>query len=104
MNRKYRNRGQPQKQTPAPEAKSKLSEMLDIPAAAMTGEPQMEISGNHEAVIDGCRGVLVYDETMIRLAANDMIITFVGRGLQIKVLTHNSAIIGGFITSIDFST
>jgi len=31
-------------------------------------------------------------------------VQFMGRGLQIKVLTHDSAIVTGFITSIEFLT
>ncbi len=81
----------------------RLSGILDIPPSAMSGVPQIELGGNREAVIDGCLGVLSYDESMIRLALRGMIAIFRGRSLQIRVLTHDSAILGGFIMSIEFS-
>lgn len=81
---------------------SKLSNLFDIPPSAIAGSSQMEISGNREVVVDGCEGVLIYEDNIIRLALKGMSATFTGRNLQIKVLTHNSAIISGFITNIEF--
>lgn len=80
----------------------KLHGMLDIPPSAIAGIPQIELAGNREAVIEGCQGVLEYDENIIKLAAGKMSIKFVGRGLQIKVLTHDSAVVEGFISSMEF--
>ena len=84
-------------------ARAKITEIFDIPQAAISGTAQIELAGNREAVIDGCMGVLAYDENLIRLALRGMVATFRGRGLQIKVLTHDSAIVGGYITAIEFS-
>lgn len=80
----------------------KLHGMFDIPPSAMGGIPQIELAGNREAVVEGCQGVLEYDENVIKLAAGKMSIKFTGRGLQIKVLTHDSAVIEGFIASMEF--
>jgi len=91
-------------EAPAAPAENKLSELFDIPANALHGIAQIELAGNREAVIDGCRGVLEYDETIVKLATEKMSVQFMGRGLQIKVLTHDSAIVTGFITSIEFLT
>ncbi len=80
----------------------KLTGLLDIPPSALSGIPQIEIAGNREAVIDGCQGILEYDENTIKLTTGKMSIKFTGRGLQIKVLTHDSAVIEGFISNIEF--
>lgn len=80
----------------------RLSGILDIPPSAMSGVPQIELGGNREAVIDGCQGILEYSEDTIKLAAGKLNMRFLGRGLQIRVLTHDSAVIEGFITSIEF--
>lgn len=80
----------------------KLHEMLDIPPSAMAGIPQIEIAGNREAIVNGCQGVLEYDENVVKLAAGKMSIKFTGRGLQIKILTHDSAVIDGYITGVEF--
>ena len=100
--RRRRNRKDNTPEEPAG-VRSKITEIFDIPQAALGGAAHIELSGNREAVIDGCIGVLAYDEDIVRLALRGMIATFKGRGLQIKVLTHDSAIVAGFITAIEFS-
>lgn len=80
----------------------KLTGMMGIPPTALPGVPQIELGGNREAVIDGCQGILEYSEDMIKLAAGKLTLRFTGRGLQIKVLTHDSAVIEGYIMSIEF--
>ena len=96
-----RNRKQNHEKQPKP--KGAVSEMFDIPRAAVSGEMQIELSGNTEAIISGCGGVLAYDETVIRLAGKKVGVTFTGRRLQLKALTHNSAIVEGFIMNIAFT-
>lgn len=81
-----------------------LGALLEIPPSSLSGISQMEIAGNREAVITGCQGVLEYDENVIKLTTGKMSIRFMGRGLQIKVLTHDSAVVTGFITNIEFIT
>jgi len=101
--RRRRNRKEYIPEEPA-DVRSKITEIFDIPQAAIVGMAQIELSGNREAVIDGCIGVLAYDEDIVRLALRGMVATFRGRNLQIKVLTRDSAIVGGFITGIEFSS
>ena len=103
--RSKRNRNRKAEQLPGPEsAQPNIARLLDIPASAIAGNCQMEISGNREVVIDGCQGILEYDETVIKLATGKMSVKFTGRGLQIRVLTHSSAVVEGFLTGIEFLT
>ena len=102
-NRRQRNRKEYMPEEPV-NTRTKITEIFDIPQAAIAGIAQMELSGNREAVIDGCMGVLAYDESIIRLSLRGMTATFRGRNLQIKALTHDSAIVSGFITAIEFGT
>lgn len=81
---------------------SRLTRLLDIPVSAVSNLCQMELSGNREAVVDGCQGILEYDENRIVLQTDKMNLRFTGRGLQVRVLTHTSAIVEGFITGIEF--
>jgi sporulation protein YqfC len=104
--RKIRNRNRRAQDQPdaAPEKKSRLPEVFDIPGSAINGIAHIELAGNREAIVDGCQGVLEYDENVIKLTTGKMVIKFMGRGLQIKVLTHDSAVVSGFITNIEFIT
>ena len=62
----------------------------------------IEIKGNREAVVEGCKSILHYDENIIKVNMNKMIVSFFGRNLEIKCLTTDSLVIKGFITSIEF--
>lgn len=99
--KRRRHRREPM-QEPAPASKSRLTKMLELPAAALPGLPQIEISGNQEAVVEGCQGILEYDENVIRLSAGKMSIRFTGRNLQVRVLTQSSAVVAGFLTGVEF--
>ena len=83
--------------------KVKLTQELEIPQAALRGVSHMELSGNREAIVEGCKGVVEYDEGIIRLNLGKNIVRFTGTGLSIRTLTLEQAIITGNILSIDFS-
>lgn len=102
MKKNNRNRKTAEDTPPVPT--NKLVQLLDIPPSALAGIPQIELAGNREAVIDGCQGILEYDENIIKLTTGKMSIKFTGRALQLKVLTHDSAVVDGFITNIEFIT
>lgn len=63
-----------------------------------------EINGNREAMIDGCRELLEYSDTTIKINMGKLIVSFSGRGLSIKCLNENSLVIYGYITNIEFIT
>ena len=102
--KKGRNRKAEPELQPIAEIKSGLSHIFDIPQTALAGIPQIEMAGNREAIVEGCQGVLEYDENIIRLSTGKMSIRFMGRGLQIRVLTRDSAVVEGFITHVEFIT
>ena len=66
--------------------------------------PCMEFSGNREVVLEGNRGVLEYSPDTIRVNADGMIISFFGRGLDLRCISDASLIIGGFITRVEFTS
>ncbi|MCI9273024.1 MAG: sporulation protein [Clostridiales bacterium] len=80
----------------------KVTSALQLPASALSGAAHFEMNGNREVIVDGCRGVLEYDEHKIRINTGKMITCFQGRCLSIKCLTSDSLIVEGFITSIEF--
>lgn len=74
------------------------------PLFSMLSPVHFEINGNKEAVIEGCKCILQYDENIVRISVKGMAVSFYGRDLVIKCLTEDSLIVQGFITSIEFST
>jgi len=81
----------------------KLAKKTDIPLNIIKDQTHYEFNSNKEIIIEGCRGILQYEENIVRLNMKNMITIFCGRKLSIKCLTEDSLIITGFITSVEFS-
>lgn len=100
-NRKAR---EPEKNEPPKTPKTLVSTLLQLPPTSVSGMSQIDIMSNREAIIEGCRGVLEYNEDYIRLNLGNMSVRFCGRALQLRSLSEESVIIEGFIQSIEFIT
>lgn len=79
-----------------------LINTTSIPECAINGCFHLEMNGNREIIIDGCKGILEYDENVIKINTSDIILSFIGRNLSIKCMTSESLIIKGYIVSIEF--
>lgn len=77
--------------------KFKISEIRSL-----IEDVNIELKGNREVIIEGCKNIAQYDENMIQVNMNKMSISFFGRNLEIKCLNYDSLVIKGFITSIEF--
>jgi len=71
-------------------------------ASLLLDIPHFEMEGNQEIRIEGCRGVLEYDNQIIRINTNTMVVSFKGRGLNLKCLSPTSLVIEGCILHIEF--
>jgi len=80
----------------------KMEQLLEMPSGALSGNCHMEFYGNRQAMIEGCRGVLEYEEGLVRLSTDTGILKFTGRSLSLTCLTGDSAVISGFILSVTF--
>lgn len=80
-----------------------IGRALEIPPGTVGNGAHIEISTNKEALVDGCRGIMEYDEDKIKLNIGNGTVTFLGRGLHISSLGQTQAIIRGFILNIEFS-
>jgi sporulation protein YqfC len=74
--------------------------MLEM--SGLSIQSHMELNGNREAVVEGCGGVLEYDETVVRVRTPNHVIRFTGRGLTIRCLTADALVVTGYITGIEF--
>ena len=79
-----------------------LSGMLQSPQGLFSNPLQIGIEGNREAVVDGCKGVLEYNENRIRLQTGKMIVQFSGHDLQIRSMTDKQAVVQGYITALEY--
>jgi len=85
-------------------SKARLASMLQMPEAAFYKSASVEITGNHEAVVEGCKGVLVYDENVIKLNMGKYSLRFTGQSLEMKCFENESLTISGLIVSVDFGS
>ena len=62
----------------------------------------MQMADNREVIFEGCKGVVEYTDTSVKLNTGSTIVSFDGRGLYIRRMTDSDIIIGGFILSVEF--
>lgn len=65
--------------------------------------PYIEMLGNSEAVVDGCKGVLEYTEDGIALNVGACVLRFQGRNLTILAYSESQTEIHGEIQSVEFT-
>lgn len=80
-----------------------LGRALEVPSAALGRDGKIELIGNREATVDGCRCVVEYGEARITLNIGRGNITFHGSDLEITSLSDRIAVIRGLIGRIEFS-
>lgn len=67
------------------------------------GGALIQLTGNRSAVVDGCDGIVDYDDEKIILRAGRLTVHFLGRDLALRRLTENSAVIEGFLTRVEYA-
>ena len=82
--------------------KSVVSKTFDIPIETFSNVTQLTVLSNQEAVLEGCKGILEYDDTVIRVSGRKMEIKFTGEGLTLNCLTSENIVISGKIWSVEF--
>lgn len=68
-----------------------------------TGNSLIQLTGNRSAVVDGCDGIVDYDDEKVILRAGRFTVRFLGRNLKLKRLTESSAVIEGFISAVEYT-
>ena len=79
-----------------------ITRSLDLPQDAVSGYAHIEISGNREAIIEGCQGVLEYGDNRIALNTGRLTVRICGCNLTIVSMQNGQAVIKGTITGIDY--
>lgn len=64
--------------------------------------PTLEFSFNREVVIEGSKGIVHYSDNAISINTDKGVLSFEGRGLNLKCISHRALIITGFITKVEF--
>lgn len=66
--------------------------------------PQIQLLGNRELLIEGCRSVEACDENLIRLRLPGLLLMVLGEGLQVGEFAAESLSVRGKIRSLELET
>lgn len=82
----------------------KFTEEMQIPESAVTDSFKIEFRGNSDVVIEGCKGIIDYEESGISLNLGKMLVRFGGADLEISSFFEEQAIIKGTVVIMEFSS
>ncbi|MCM1544637.1 MAG: YabP/YqfC family sporulation protein [Ruminococcus sp.] len=64
--------------------------------------PHIELNSNCHANVEGCKGIIEYDGTVVRINCGNVIIKFCGDDLSIRALTTDRISVNGTIFNVEF--
>lgn len=82
----------------------KAARAVELPIDFVAGMVHFDFSGNREVVVEGCQGVLEYDENIVYIDTGKMKVRFLGRDLILRNYVDKSITVSGFINSVEFLT
>jgi len=80
----------------------KFAEEMQIPESAVRNIFRIEMRSQTDIEIEGCAGIVEYDETFISLNLCNCILGISGNNLEIKSFSEMQVIISGSITQLNF--
>ena len=80
----------------------KVEKALDLPVGVLSNVFRMEVSGNRQVLIEGCQGIVKYDEDQIQVRTVSGTVRFTGRELCMTALNPACAVVTGRLCSIEF--
>lgn len=80
----------------------RICEKLELPEDVFRNCSHIELVSNCCAMVEGCKSVLEYDDTVIKLNLGKGSVKFTGYDLTIKSLSLEQAMIEGTVISIEF--
>lgn len=82
----------------------KLSQTFGMPSPVLPGVAMIQLMGNRECIIEGCKGILEYKEDSIKLNVGTAVLTFRGQDLTLRAMNEDGAVVEGLITDLNFSS
>ncbi len=89
------------KHKPASKLAKQMEDWLEMPLGSVASTARIELSDNRRAVIEGCQGILEYDDTVIRLVTGSGVVRFEGGDLGVSCMNDTSAVVVGLIARIE---
>lgn len=80
----------------------RVERALELPGGTLTDLPHIELTGRNEVVVEGCHGILSYDDDAVQLNTGCGILRINGQRLTIRALSDGGSLISGCIVSLEF--
>ena len=77
-------------------------EQLELPKDFLLGEAIVNITGRKELLIENYKGILMYEDSFIKIQAKNCRILIIGRNLSIQYYTNEEMKITGFFEQIQY--
>lgn len=66
-------------------------------------EPIIELTSNREAIIEGCKGIVEFNDCIATVNCKAFLLTFEGFNISLQNLTRDCIAVRGKFTSISYS-
>lgn len=78
------------------------TDTLKLPKDVVLGEVLVTFIGRYSVIIENYRGILIYDDSVVKLQAKNCKLAIHGKRLHIEYYNHEEMKITGQIQSMDF--
>lgn len=89
--------------TPSPKKKKSLFDAFKEPVVQLVLEPQLQITGNSELYIEGCKAILEYDDMMVKLVVGKKELLITGKDLSVSGYTESSITVKGAFQTLEWN-
>lgn len=84
--------------------KDKITDITSLGTSLELALPYVSFNANKQALIEGCKGVVEYNDSTVKLNCGKLILKFAGENLSIKALSLEQIRVSGEILSLEFLT
>ena len=82
----------------------KIAERAFLDSSEEFEMPHIELCSNKAATIEGCRGIIEYCETTVRINCKNLVVKLCGDCLGISSPSTDTITVKGNIVTVEFST
>ncbi|MBO0524346.1 sporulation protein YqfC [Clostridium botulinum] len=83
-------------------AREAVAEKLDLPRDIILNQPKIIVTGNEEITIENHRGVVVFEEKVVKINSGSGLISIYGKDFEILFMGGSTITLGGKFKSIEY--
>lgn len=83
---------------------SRIEDMLEIPKEITSNEPKVTIVGFNQMLVENYKGILEYEDILIRIKTSLGILNITGFGLNLNQMTGDDIVVTGKIESVELES